>query len=77
MQPVLRNTEIANQANLDVVINSNDPNYNDDTDYSDGGGASALGNPCALHPTADDIEKECPDRALAKEIVDIFTTDDR
>ena len=28
----LRNTEIANQANLDVVINSSDPNYTDDTD---------------------------------------------
>ena len=35
----LRNTEIANQANLDVVINSNDPDYTDDTDYTDGGAA--------------------------------------
>ena len=51
----LRNTEIANQANLDVVINSSDPNYTDDTDYTDGGGSSALGNPCALHRTGDDI----------------------
>ena len=51
----LRNTEIANQANLDVVINSSDPNYTDDTDYTDGGGSSALGNPCALHTTGDDI----------------------
>lgn len=26
---------------------------------------------------AEGVEKECPDRALAKEIVDIFTPDDR
>jgi hypothetical protein len=51
----LRNTEIANQANLDVVINSSDPNYTDDTDYTDGGGSSTLGNPCAVHTTGDDI----------------------
>ena len=51
----LRNTEIANQANLDVVINSSDPDYTDDTDYTDGGGSSALGNPCAVHTTGDDI----------------------
>ena len=51
----LRNTEITNQANLDVVINSNDPDYTDDTDYSDGGGSPPQGNPCYLHPTGDDI----------------------
>jgi Flp pilus assembly protein TadG len=51
----LRNTEIANQAKLDVVINSNDPNYTDDTDYTDGGGSATLGNPCSLHTTGDDI----------------------
>ena len=51
----LRNTEIANQANLDVVINSNDANYTDDTDYTDGGGSPTLGNPCSLHTTGDDI----------------------
>ena len=49
------NTEIANQAKLDVVINSNDPNYTDDTDYTDGGGSPTLGNPCSLHTTGDDI----------------------
>jgi hypothetical protein len=26
---------------------------------------------------ADDVERECPDRDLAEEIVDIFTTEDR
>ena len=51
----LRNTEIANQANLDVVINSNDPDYTDDTDYTDGGGTPPQGNPCYLHTTGDDI----------------------
>ena len=51
----LRNTEITNQANLDVVINSNDPDYTDDTDYTDGGGSPPQGNPCYLHPTGDDI----------------------
>ena len=40
---------------LDVVINSNDPNYTDDTDYTDGGGSPPLGNPCSLHTTGDDI----------------------
>jgi Putative Flp pilus-assembly TadE/G-like len=49
----LRNTEIANQANLDVVINSNDPNYTDDTDYTDGSPSQA--HPCYLHTTGDDI----------------------
>ncbi len=51
----LQNTEIANQAKLDVVINSNDPNYTDDTDYTDGGGSATLGTPCSLHTTGDDI----------------------
>jgi hypothetical protein len=51
----LRNTEITNQSKLDVVINSSDPNYTDDTDYTDGGGTPSLGNPCALHTTGDDI----------------------
>jgi hypothetical protein len=52
----LRNTEITNQANLDVVINSNDPDYTDDTDYTDGGGSPPQGNPCYLHPSpGDDI----------------------
>ena len=51
----LQNTEIANQAKLDVVINSNDPNYTDDTDYTDGGGSAMLGTPCSLHTTGDDI----------------------
>jgi putative Flp pilus-assembly TadE/G-like protein len=51
----LRNTEIANQGNLDVVVNSNDPDYNDDTDYTDGGGTPPQGNPCYLHTTGDDI----------------------
>ena len=48
----LFNSEIATQAQVDVVINSSDPNYIDDTDYSDGPGYT--GNPCYLHP-ADDI----------------------
>ena len=34
---------------LDVVINSNDPDYTDDTDYTDGGGTPPQGNPCYLH----------------------------
>ena len=51
----LYNTEIANQARLDVLVNSNDPDYTDDTDYSDGGGVPADGSPCALHTTGDDI----------------------
>jgi hypothetical protein len=51
----LRNIEIANQGNLDVVVNSNDPDYTDDTDYTDGGGSPPQGNPCFLHTTGDDI----------------------
>ena len=51
----LRNTEVANQAKLDVVVNSNDPNYTDDTDYTDGGGTPGLGTPCAVHTTGDEI----------------------
>ena len=56
----LRNTEIANQANLDVVINSNDPDYTDDTDYTDGGGYAAAGNPCYITRTGDDISAAGP-----------------
>ncbi len=55
LPPSLRNTEVANQARLDVVINSNDPNYTDDTDYTDGGGSPGFGTPCALHAIGDDI----------------------
>ena len=52
----LRNSEIANQANLDVAINST--TYDDNTDYSDdydGNPATRLGNPCFKHTTGDDI----------------------
>ena len=53
--PALRNTEIANQANLDVVINSSDPNYTDDTDYTDGG-VGVVADPCYSHtPGTDSI----------------------
>ena len=49
----LQNTEIANQANLDVVINSSDPNYNNSTDYTDGGvGVNA--DPCYKHTPGTD-----------------------
>ncbi|HET6616317.1 MAG TPA: pilus assembly protein TadG-related protein [Gemmatimonadota bacterium] len=48
---VLWNSEIANQANLDVMINSID--YTDDNDYTDGGTGN-VANPCFPHP-ADDI----------------------
>jgi hypothetical protein len=51
----LQNTEIADQAKLDVVINSNDPNYTDDTDYTDGGGSPSGGTPCSLHAAGDDV----------------------
>ena len=43
--PALQNTEIANQANLDVVINSSDPNYTNSTDYTDGG-VGVVADPC-------------------------------
>ncbi|MCZ7590607.1 MAG: hypothetical protein M5U27_17465, partial [Gaiella sp.] len=43
-------TEIANQANLDVVINSSDPDYNDDTDFTDGP-AAVVADPCYNHPS--------------------------
>ena len=56
----LRNTEIANQGNLDVVVNSNNPDYTDDTDYTDGGGSPPQGNPCFLHTTGDDISAAGP-----------------
>lgn len=51
----LYNDNIANQANLDVVINST--NYADDNDYSDdydGSPGTRNGNPCFSHP-ADNI----------------------
>jgi putative Flp pilus-assembly TadE/G-like protein len=49
----LHNTEIANQAKLDVVINSNDPDYTNGTDYTDGQGAPTIANPCAVHTIGD------------------------
>ena len=62
----LFNQEIANQANLDVVVNSRW--YTDDTDYSDWDTAAAgnelpngagipaqLADPCYFHTTGDDI----------------------
>jgi Putative Flp pilus-assembly TadE/G-like len=52
----LRNTEIATQANVDVVINSTI--YDNNTDYSDdydGVAGTNLGNPCFKHTTGDDI----------------------
>ena len=53
--PSLRNTEIANQSNLDVVINSSDPNYTDDTDNTDGG-VGVVADPCYSHaPGTDSI----------------------
>ena len=52
---LLHNTEVANQGKLDVIINSSDPNYTDDTDYTDGGGLPSNGTPCSLHTTGDDV----------------------
>ena len=49
----LQNTEIANQSNLDVVINSSDPNYTDDTDNTDGG-VGVVADPCYSHTPATD-----------------------
>ena len=49
----LYNSEIASQANLDVVVNSGNPDYNDDTDYTDGGLLN-VADPCFNHP-GDDI----------------------
>ena len=49
----LYNTEIANQAKLDVMINS--PNYTNNNDYNDDGGTTQLANPCFLHNPGDDI----------------------
>ncbi len=43
----LYNANIATQSKLDVVVNST--TYDDDTDYSDGGGSPPLGNPCFVH----------------------------
>ncbi len=53
--PALQNTEIANQANLDVVVNSSDPNYTNGTDFTDGG-AGVVADPCYNHtPGTDSI----------------------
>ena len=52
MPASLFNTEIAKQANLDVVVNS--PSYTDDTDYTDGT-AGQLADPCYLHTTGDEV----------------------
>ena len=49
----LYNSEIANQANVDVVVNSGNADYNDDTDYTDGG-ALDVADPCFNH-AGDDI----------------------
>ena len=43
------NTQIANQAKVDVAINSNSPTYNDNTDYTDGR-VGDRGDPCYNHP---------------------------
>ena len=51
--PALRNTEIANQANLDVTVNSSSPDYNDDTDYTDGP-TGVVADPCYNHPPGTD-----------------------
>jgi hypothetical protein len=53
----LRNTEIATQANVDVMINSDTSrNYANNSDYTDadGGVGAVVANPCVVHP-ADDI----------------------
>ncbi len=53
----LRNTEIATQGNVDVMINSdNSRNYMNNSDYTDadGGVGAVVANPCVVHP-ADDI----------------------
>ena len=42
------NTEIANQANVDVTINSNSPTYDDDLDYKDGR-VGDRADPCYNH----------------------------
>jgi hypothetical protein len=52
----LENTQIANQAHVDVAINST--SYDDNTDYSDdgdGNSVTSLGNPCYKHPSGDGI----------------------
>jgi hypothetical protein len=55
----LRNTEIATQSNVDVMINSDTTrNYMNNSDYTDadGGVGAVVANPCYVHP-ADDISK--------------------
>jgi hypothetical protein len=49
----LYNTDVANQTNVDVVINSGNADYNDDTDFTDGG-ALDVADPCFNH-AGDDI----------------------
>ena len=49
----LHNTEIANQDNVDVVINSDSPSYDDDSDYTDGL-VGDRADPCYQH-AGDDI----------------------
>ena len=49
----LYNSEIANQSNVDVVVNSGNADYNDDTDYTDGGVLN-VASPCYDH-AGDDI----------------------
>jgi hypothetical protein len=49
----LENTQIANQAHVDVAINST--SYDDNTDYSDGTAGLNNGDPCYLHTTADSV----------------------
>jgi hypothetical protein len=55
----LHNSEIANQANVDVVINSSNPDYNDDTDYTDGA-ALDVADPCYRHTPGTDPEGLSP-----------------
>jgi hypothetical protein len=55
----LKNTEIATQSSVDVMINSdNSRNYANNSDYTDadGGVGAIVANPCVVHP-ADDISK--------------------
>jgi hypothetical protein len=52
----LENTQIANQAHVDVAINST--SYDDNTDYSDdydGVAGTNIGDPCYKHTTGDSI----------------------
>ena len=55
----LRNTEIADQTKLDVVINSGNANYDDDTDYTDGP-TGVTATPCYNHPAGTDPDGLSP-----------------